>query len=474
MAFAGPKAISAMSTRTTPEDLQPPSELASFLEGMPEPHILFDQNYRILAANKAYRQLFSPHESVLGRTCYAVSHHFDVPCDRAGESCPLAKSRKSGQRERDLHLHHTPQGEQYVNIELIPVPGISGRPGYYVEKMEALHRARQPSVLSVLIGQSPAFRVMLELVSRVAPSDASVMLLGESGTGKELLARAVHEGSKRSAQPFVVVDCASITESLFESELFGHEKGAYTGAHTARPGLVDAASGGTLFLDELGDIPLGMQVKLLRLLESGTYRRVGSTALRHANIRIVSATHRDMERMVAEGRFRQDLYFRLNTFPIALPPLRERAADIPMLVSTLLIRVSPQRAFVLEPAAMSLLVSWPFPGNIRELRNVLERATLLCDGSVIEREVVERSLNLGSASSQLSNRTQKTDPSNRHQISTTLRDAELDVFRSLLASHKGSRQALAKQMGISMRSFYRKLKEVGMNADGVSPSHPAS
>jgi transcriptional regulator with PAS, ATPase and Fis domain len=358
---------------------------------MPEPHILFDQNYRILAANKAYRRLFSPTESVVGRTCYAVSHHFDVPCDQAGESCPLAKSRKTGQRERGF-ISITPHRANNMSASNWSRCQGLGKPSYYVEKMEPLRQARQPSVLSGLIGQSNAFRSMLELVSRVAPSDASVMLLGESGTGKELLARAVHEGSKRSARPFVVVDCASITESLFESELFGHEKGAFTGAHAARPGLVEAASGGTLFLDELGDIPLGMQVKLLRLLESGTYRRVGSTALRHANVRVVSATHRDMERMVADGRFRQDLYFRLNTFPIALPALRERAADIPMLVATLLNRVSPQRAFVLSPAAMNLLASWPFPGNIRELRNVLERATLLCDGPEIGCEVVERSL----------------------------------------------------------------------------------
>lgn len=454
-----------MSTRTNSEDAPVPTELASFLEGMPEPHILFDQNYRILAANKAYRRLFSPNKSVLGQTCYAVSHHFDVPCDQAGESCPLAKSRKTGQRERELHLHHTPQGEQYVSIELVPVPGASGKPSYYVEKMEPLRQAGQPSVLSSLIGQSNAFRSMLELVSRVAPSDASVMLLGESGTGKELLARAVHEGSKRSAQPFVVVDCASITESLFESELFGHEKGAYTGAHAARPGLVEAASGGTLFLDELGDIPLGMQVKLLRLLESGTYRRVGSTALRHANVRVVSATHRDMERMVADGRFRQDLYFRLNTFPIALPALRERAADIPMLVATLLNRVSPQRAFVLSPAAMNLLASWPFPGNIRELRNVLERATLLCDGPEIGYEVVERSLHLGVAASHESVPARTVRTATWSQGATTLKDAELEAFRSLLASHKGSRQALAEQLGISMRSLYRKIKAAEMRAD---------
>jgi transcriptional regulator with GAF, ATPase, and Fis domain len=177
-----------------------------------------------------------------------------------------------------------------------------------------------------LIGRAPGFQHMLALVARVAPSMATVLLQGESGTGKELVAQRVHEASPRATKPLVVVDCSSLPETLFESELFGHERGAFTGATTASAGLVEAASGGTLFLDEVGDIPLPMQVKLLRLLETGTYRRVGSTELRHADIRVVSATHRDLDRMVAEGRFREDLYHRLSTFPIALPPLRERCA----------------------------------------------------------------------------------------------------------------------------------------------------
>lgn len=191
---------------------------------------------------------------------------------------------------------------------------------------------------------------------------------------------------------------------------------------------------------------------------------MGSTALRHANVRVVSATHRNMERLVTDGRFRQDLYFRLNTFPIALPPLRERSADIPMLVATLLNRVAPQRTFVLTEAAMNLLVSWPFPGNIRELRNVLERATLLCDSSEIGREVVERSLSLGAASSREAEPTRTYQAANLGQGATKLKDAELEAFRSLLASHKGSRKALAEQLGISMRSLYRKLKAAEMHA----------
>ena len=172
---------------------------------------------------------------------------------------------------------------------------------------------------------------------------ATVLLLGESGTGKELVARAVHEASPRAHRALVAVDCSSLPENLFESELFGHERGAFTGANAARGGLVEAASGGTLFLDEVGDIPLAMQVKLLRLLETGTYRRVGSTEPRHADIRVVSATHRDLDRMIHDGRFREDLYYRLSTFPIHLPALRERRDDIALLAAALLARVAPQR-----------------------------------------------------------------------------------------------------------------------------------
>ena len=328
----------------------PPAELVSFLEGLTDPHILLDDRYRILAANGAYRRQFGAaggteggaEGSVVGRTCHAVSHHASVPCDQAGESCPLAQARASGQRERVLHVHHTAQGEEYVQIELAPVAGADGTTGFFVEKMVPLPVAAQPVPSAQgLIGRSPAFQKMLGLVARVAPSRAAVLLLGESGTGKELVAHAVHQGSLRARRALVPVDCSSLPEALFESELFGHEKGAFTGAAQARPGLVEAADGGTLFLDEVGDIPLPLQVKLLRLLETGTYRRVGSTELRHADLRVVSATHRNLQHMVAAGRFREDLYYRLSTFPIHLPPLRERQGDIALLARALLERVAP-------------------------------------------------------------------------------------------------------------------------------------
>lgn len=436
-------------------------ELVSYLEGLAEPHILLDTQYRILAANAAYRSQFSPGREMVGRLCHEVSHHFSVPCDQAGESCPLAQSRESGQLERVLHLHHTPRGEEYVNIELTPLRDNKGRQTFFVEKMATLRAAQGQPAARGLIGRAPAFQHMLALVARVAPSQAAVLLLGESGTGKELVARAVHATSPRAQRALVAVDCASLPENLFESELFGHERGAFTGANTARAGLVEAASGGTLFLDEVGDIPLAMQVKLLRLLETGTYRRVGSTELRHADIRVVAATHRDLERMVAEGRFREDLYYRLSIFPIHLPALRERREDIPLLAAALLQRVAPGRRLTLAPQALKLLQAQDYPGNVRELRNLLERASLLCDGQTLQAAHIQQALMSG----------RRPPDARRHAPPAAgiasrpgaLQEMAQSALQQLVATHHGSRAELAARLGISERSLYRKLKALGQN-----------
>jgi two-component system, NtrC family, response regulator HydG len=458
--------------------LTPPVELIAYLENLGEPHILLDDRYRILSANRAYMRQFGTQSSVIGRTCYEVSHHFQAPCDQSGESCPMAMARASGQRERVLHLHHTPSGEAYVNIELVPLRDDSGAAKFFVEKMAEVRSAKGAPDTEGLIGRSQPFRDMLSLVTRVGPSMASVLLLGESGTGKELVARAVHASSARARSPLVVVECASLTETLFESELFGHEKGAFTGATSVHAGLVEAASGGTLFLDEVGDIPLPMQVKLLRLLETGTYRRVGSTQYKHSDIRVIAATHRNLAELMQQGKFREDLFHRLNTFPIVIPSLRDRHEDIPMLVEALLQRLTPQRTLQVSAEAIDHLKSHPFPGNIRELRNVLERATLLCDGDVIDGPHIQKALSTcGPAThTHCPPRPARrwTQASTSEPVATspgTVQELTMSLLRHHLAQHQGNRAELAAKLGMSTRTLYRKLKSLGLDEPDPAPPH---
>jgi len=432
-------------------------ELESFLDGLAEPRIVMDDNYRIVAANAAYTREFGGGRPVIGRLCYEVSHHFTVPCDQAGESCPLQGSRADGQSRRVLHLHQTPRGEEHVDVETTPVRDDSGHVRYFVETMRVVRHASGRPAAQGLVGRSPAFARMLALVMRVAPSEAAVMLLGETGTGKELVARVIHEASPRADGPFVAVDCSGLTETLFESELFGYEKGAFTGATHRKQGLVEAASGGTLFLDEIGELPLSLQVKLLRLLETGTYRRVGGVDTLRADFRLVSATHRNLAAMVRAESFRRDLYFRINTFPVRTPSLHERPEDLPVLVESLLARVSPQRKLHLSPAALDALAAMPFEGNIRELRNMLERASLLADGDEIEpQHLVDVIDEPGSGSS-------APFPASPPQRWLTLEENEREYLTWAARNHTGDRPSLAKRLGLSERTLFRKLRELGQN-----------
>ncbi|MBS1161129.1 MAG: sigma54 specific transcriptional regulator, Fis family [Proteobacteria bacterium] len=436
------------------------AELISFLENLPEPHILCDRDYRIVAANDAYRASWVDQQEVIGRKCFEVSHRYTVPCDQAGESCPLQRSLKSGQRERVLHLHHTPHGESFENIELSPIRDATGEVTHYIEKLEPLPGARSLAHAQGLIGRSPAFLGMMEMVARVAPSDASVLLQGESGTGKELVANAIHQISRRSAQPFVAVDCSGLAETLFESELFGHERGAFTGAVARKIGLIEAASGGTLFLDEVGDIPLSIQVKLLRLLETGTYRRVGSPELRQAEVRIISATHRPLSEMIGDGRFRQDLFYRLNIFPIDLPALRERGEDVVLLAEALLERVAGGRLLGLADEVRNWLRHYHFPGNVRELRNLLERACLLCDGDEIRLQHLPVALRLPGTSPARA----LVFNSGQAFLAAKPAASELPTLAERARTFKGDRKALARHLGLSERTLYRRLRALAAEA----------
>jgi DNA-binding NtrC family response regulator len=431
------------------------AELAAYLEELPEPRIVLDADYTILAANKAYARDFGGGQPVIGRRCYEVSHGIDVPCDRAGESCPLKGSSLSGRPHRVLHLHHTPRGEEHVDVETIPIPGAGNRPRLFVEAMRVVRQASSRPATQGMVGRSPAFLGMLHQIMRVAPSEAAVLLLGETGTGKELVAHALHEASNRAGGPFVAVDCSGLTETLFESELFGYEKGAFTGATHRKTGLVEAARGGTLFLDEIGELPPFLQVKLLRLLETGSYRRVGGVEALAADFRLVAATHRELFEMVQDGEFRRDLYYRINTFPIHSPSLAERGEDIPLLAQSLLERVAGPRKR-LTAAAISALHERRFEGNIRELRNLLERASLLSDGD----EILPEHL-----ASDLTHRAPiavQTEDANVFSLSAAIPLDELEArYVAWAANHSQDRKTLANTLGVSERTLYRLLRRKG-------------
>lgn len=316
---------------------------------------------------------------------------------------------------------------------------------------------------SDLVGDSPSMQRVKRLVDKIAPTDSSVLILGETGTGKELVARRIHDLSPRSTMPFVAVNCGALPEQLVESELFGHRKGAFTGADVSRKGLLEVADGGTLFLDELGELDKAMQVKLLRFLESGEVRRVGENESFHVDVRIVCATNRPLSDMIAAGTFREDLFFRINTFEVPLPPLRDRKGDIPALAQALMNRHRKGRQIskeLLSREACDLLIQHDWPGNVRELANALEHAVILCDGETISPEDLPGNL-----------RTQRTPaactPASLPSFETTeatgrpitIHAMERELIFAALARHEGDKPKVAAELGIALKTLYNKLNQ---------------
>lgn len=424
--------------------------VAQMLDGFDSPAILVSKEYEILATNDLYRDAFGIPESKAGLPrCYAVSHGYDRPCDQAGETCPLAAASASGERERVLHIHQTPAGREHVDVEMLPVKGADGELRFFIELLRPLMSTDQKGSGEQVKGQSRTYTDMLAMISRVARSDVAVLLTGESGAGKELAANTLHHSSKRSSARMVTLECAGLTETLFESELFGHVRGAFTGANYHKAGLIEAAKGGTLFLDEIGDVPLALQVKLLRLLETGTYRQVGSTDVRHADFRLISATHKDLAAMVEEGAFREDLYYRINVFPVRVPALRERREDISLLARYFLRDIGQDQGLHFTESAIARLRIHPYPGNIRELRNLVARCVILASSNVIDDSVVQRAL--AGAGQPLS----QDQEGARSRLS--LKDIERQHLEFLMSHFGNDKTAAARAAGISLRSLYRKL-----------------
>jgi DNA-binding NtrC family response regulator len=430
----------------------------SLVEAQEAPTVIIDKDYRIIAANMAYCASYGVRlEDLRGRRCHEISHHSSVPCHRNGERCPHYEVFSTRQPFEVLHTHYDAHGHA-DNVRIKAHPLVDEKGNVYL--MEGVHRLAPATDLTCeemqMVGRSPVFLECVEHLALAAKSDAAVLVYGETGVGKELAARFIHGHSARSARPYVELNCAAIPEALTESELFGHERGAFTGCAGMKRGLFEQADGGTLFLDEIGEMPLGIQAKLLRVLDSGQFRRVGGHALIRSDVRIVAATNQNLLALAAEGRFREDLYFRIAGIEVNIPPLRERRADIPALATALVQRLGTdgRGALRLTNGAMEKLAAHDYPGNVRELRNVLQKAAVLATGGVIDESHIRFN---GDGTSAARPRAAAARPAAPVSSGMSLSELESRHIVELLDACGGHRRTVANILGISERTLYRKL-----------------
>lgn len=339
--------------------------------------------------------------------------------------------------------------------------------GTEVELEATKRKLRDTGIFGALVGSSKKMQEVFRLIEMVAPSTASVLITGESGTGKELVARTIHQQSNRKDKPFVAINCAAIPETLIESEIFGHEKGAFTGALERRVGCFELAEGGTLLLDEIGEMPIGTQAKLLRVLEDRKLRRLGSKSETSVDVRVVAATNKLPEEAVAKGELRNDLYYRLNVFSINMPPLREHKEDLPDLVKALITDIDlkhGRNVAMVSEAVMNVFANYAWPGNVRELRNALERAIIVCEGSVIETR------HLPPGFGQVTPKPPVLEANAvRLGVGTTVGEAERLLIMKTLESTNNNKTRAAEILGISLKTLHNKLKEYSQaQAEGVA------
>lgn len=440
-----------------------------------DPFVIIDRHYQIVAANSAYRKYFQSNTPIDGKFCYEVSHDYNSPCSQHGEHCPLETVMRTGKSTSVLHIHSHDDEDEHVQISASPIHNDQGEIHYMGETMVSITQEEKDPQL--LIGRTPAILRLTSILHRVAPTQSTVFIEGESGVGKDCVANYIHHFSKRNKKQMIVVDCGAIGETLIESELFGYEKGAFTGATKQKIGLIESANGSTLFIDEIGELSLDLQTKLLRVLESGTIRRIGGTHYFDVDVRIIAATNQDVKKMVSNGTFRQDLYYRLATFPVHVPPLRERKADIPAIAEHFLRKIEDGSQHIpLHPDIVDVLSSYDFPGNIRELRNIMERAVILSAGERITEEYLTIDKNPHHI---LNNEFDDMDiedfPSYAHTAKRTAespapiplakksRKPDIDTIQRTLERHNGHRLSAAQELGISERTLYRYLQKMGEN-----------
>lgn len=448
-----------------------PVDLQSLVDSHKDPFVVIDRDYRILAVNEAYERINgASREQAIGQPCYKISHNRDAPCHESGEDCPHVNLFEIGKQDSCVHVHYDANHRMcQVRVTAFPLHGVDGElyMGELIEEISAPEERRING--RRMVGKTQPFLACMEQLKMVASAQAPVLLQGETGTGKELAANYIHNNSARRNQPFMTVDCTVLTEPLFEAEVFGHARGAFTGSVGERIGMYEQADGGTLFLDEVGELPLSQQAKLLRVLESGQYRRVGGQRHRKADVRIICATNRHLWDHVKAGQFREDLYYRIACLAVRLPPLRERLDDVGMLAPNLLELISRtmSRNFELTPGAIEELKMYRYPGNVRELRNILFIAATHSSNGNIDADTVVEVLRIHAQS-----RTQPCPHQVADAIATpalpvadtasSLHDVEAQHISQLLQQHNNNRRRVAETLAISERTLYRKLKKFGL------------
>ena len=450
------------------------SGLALFLDNLEEGVLFLDRRRHVVAINQAARQMLGQKgEQAIGRLCPSLFQGTTCArnCEKGG-GCKLMATGSGEKLMQELSVQR-PDGELLpLRMWAMRLPEETGLAYYAVvlrdrsQEVQLQEAASERLHLGGLVGHGAAMQDLFRRILRAAASEASVLITGESGTGKELVARALHDNSSRAGGPYLRVHCAAFPEQLLEAELFGHARGAFTGAAAAREGRFEAAHGGTLLLDEIGEVPLSVQVKLLRVLQEREIERLGENRTRKVDVRILAATHRDLAVMVRNGEFRADLYYRLRVLPLQVPALRERREDIPLLADTLLAHLRarhPAKQAQLSPAALDCLLAHDWPGNVRELANALEYALVHVDGAVIlsqhlppEVREVTREMVRRDADTSL--------PATRGGAYYRAPDAEgeRDMLMRALKESTGNRAEAARRLGMSRTTLWKKLKHFGL------------
>lgn len=442
------------------------SATSIILESISDGVFTVDQEWRVTSFNRAAESITGvAREEALGRPCHEVFR-----ASMCEGNCALRQTLESGQPIVDRSAYIVDAAGERIPISVSTAllrdedgTIIGGAETFRdLTLVEELRKAAAgDQQLGELVSRSAAMQRLFAVVPQVAASPCTVLITGETGTGKELLARAIHAHSPRRDGPFVAVNCGALPETLLESELFGHRRGAFTGADQDREGRFAMAEGGTLFLDEIGDIPPAFQVRLLRVLQERVYEPVGSSQSIAADVRILAATHRDLDQLVAAGSFREDLYYRIKVVQLELPPLRHRREDIPCLTESLIARLNclhGKEITGVTPAVMGLLMGHDFRGNVRELENILEHGVVLCDAARLDLQHLPPELRGGTPGL-------NTEGGIRQSIEAV----EADAIRRALVRHHGNRQAAAKALGMHKSTLYRKVAQLGIelpDADG--------